>query len=267
MGFKEEIRIKERRKIKVCIVDDNVDNLEKLIEGKIDCSITAMDIKHCDTMFYISRIGYFRHYDLLFFDATYRDDKDNVQAISIAEKLMVEDPSYYKDIVRVFIGKDVIDYARVDDFEARDVIGRTRELPHVIYGDGYGTKVEKMINQIQAAGRKNGIDLPIKMQEGNCRTELLKKIQPYKDSISACVKEQGKLSIGILEDLKGFEPTNEVERCLIDSMKKMSKLMSLSMHNIGQIYKDFNINCSIEEEKAEKSVQEKDKQGSEPGIE
>lgn len=209
-----------------------------------------MDIKHLNFMIHNYGIEYFKkYYDLLFFDATYEDSKENIQAISLAEKLNELDSSYFTDVARIFIGKDIIDYVEFENFELRQLIKRAKNLPYVIYGNEYGTKSDRMIAQIKTIGRRKGIKIIDKMQYGNCRLELLKKLEPYMKDITESIEEQKRLCNRMLIDFDKWNIANEEERIIIDSIKNIETVICRNIHEMGQYYSNIIIRYNEGKEK------------------
>ena len=240
MSSKEDFldRLKQpKEKFSVLLVDDACRTLKDQITEQIDCytetqTIDRLDLD-CLTRWYGSPDHLLTKYDTLFFDATY--EEDGISTIDVLEKLIKSNPAF-ADVSKVLIGTDVIEFAKVDDFEARYLIERVRKLPHIIYGNQSGTKAENMIRHIQSEGRKKGIEVPIALPQGLCRPELLSKVKPYIFTISKNLMEQYDLGLNLYDDIKDFEPTNETERRMIERAKELSSLLVENSHLIKHTY-------------------------------
>lgn len=221
---------------KVCLVDDNSDVLEEAIDEQIECYIERISIDRFNDMLECDGSNYFiNRYDAIFFDATYEDTKEQISAISLLERLIKDNPEY-ADISKVLIGKDCIEYAKVGNFETKYLIERAKKLPNIIYGNEYGTKVERMIKYIQSEGKKKGVNIPTRYKKGGqCNPELLKKTELYLPKISDILEKQTDLAIAISSYIEGFKITNEYERQIIDRSKIIAELLEYNSHAILQM--------------------------------
>lgn len=237
---------------RILLVDDMGNDIREQIDKKIKCEVLTYPM---DFLFKrLSSKTFFKGYDIFLFDASYKDEF-GVPAISILEELIEKDKTYYNKSM-VFVGKDFIEYSKTYDEQA--FIGRLKRLPYAIYGDSYGSKLENMISFIKNQAQKNGMVVTDKLPEGNCRPELLEKIEEFRKPISQNIKEQTALAIKLCESLRGFEPQTEVERTTIESASQLAKEIMKSQHRIIQCIEIMHMDCTraaLHIEKGKKDAQ------------
>ena len=238
--FLKRLKTGEKRKMKVGLIDDNSDVLKKQITEQIDCYIDEISIKKANAYANkeITR-AVLLGYDILFFDATYEDAQEGLSAISALEELIHNNPAF-ADKSRVLIGEDILRYAQIDNTEINELINRALKLPHIVYGNEKGTKVENMLKQIKGDAKRKGIEVRNLLPKGECSPELLKKVMPYVNAIQENLMSQSKIAIDIAEGLREVQPTNETERGILERLKTIADLLYYNQHLIVQHYQGLN---------------------------
>ena len=228
--------LKQSKKFRVCIIDDD-DSLEELIEQEIDCDVQHEPITTFNNR--LKRRGntdfLFDEYDLLFFDTTYEDAKTNTSALDILELLVSENP-LLANISKVFIGNEFVSYTMKteEDSKERQLYRRVQELPHIVYGNRKGTKLENMIKYIKSEGKRRGIDVPLVLPEGTCSREILDIIELYMKPITKNLRGQSDLSKALSNALLGIKPTSETERRILKEARTIANLFQYNYHIISQ---------------------------------
>lgn len=262
--FLQRIKTGKMQMMEVGIVDDNSDVLKERIEGQVFCSVdeySLEDVIKCSDN-EMRRRRLLRH-DILFWDASLSDNS-GISATSILDSLIQSDPKF-ADISRVIIGQDIIRYAQNSDLETKTLIARAQRLPHIIYGNERGTKVDNMLNYMKRVATNKNIELPVKLPRGICRKEILDKVEPYLHSVSQNLQAQSKLAWDIDADFKDFQPNNEEERMLLEIVHKMSSLFAYNQHCIAQFYEmmgmSYHLNTRRLQQSIKKDEENKDQSG------
>ena len=252
--FLQRIKSGKMQMLEIGIIDDNSDVLKEQIDGQVFCNVdeySLEDIINCSDN-ERRRQSLSRH-DVLFWDASLSDNS-GISAISILERLIQIDPKF-ADISRVIIGQDIIHYVQSSDLETRTLIAKAQRLPHIIYGNECGTKVDNMLNYMKRVASSKNIELPFKLPKGICREEILDKVEPYLHSVSKNLQEQLRLALDIDADFKDFKPTNEEERILLETVSKMSTLFAYNQHCIAQFYEMMDTSYYINTRRKQKAIQ------------
>ena len=242
--FINRLKAGKKRILKVGIIDDNSDVLKDQILKQVNCEIAEYSLEkimryYNDKMRRCVLAGY----DIIFWDASLSDDT-GLSATSILEELIEFDPQFANKS-KVIVGNDLIQYARSSDLKTRILIERALRLPHIIYGKEHGTKVDNMLYYMKKEASNKNIELPVRMQTGICRKEILDKIEPYIKLISQNLHEQARIGFDIESDFKDFQPNNEDEKQLLENIHKMSSLFIYNQHLIVQLYHALNIGLDL----------------------
>lgn len=257
--FLQRIKTGKMQMMEVGIIDDNSDVLKERIEGQVFCDVheySLEDVIKCSDN-ERRRYSLLRH-DILFWDASLSDDS-GISATAILERLIQTDPKF-ADISRVIIGQDIIQYVQSSDMETRAIIARAQRLPHIIYGNEHGTKVDNMLNYMKRVASSKNIELPVKLPKGICRKEILDKVEPYLHSVSQNLKAQSRLALDIDADFKDFQPTNEEERMLLETVRKMSSLFAYNQHCIAQFYEMMGMSYHLNTRRQQKAIRDAEEQ-------
>lgn len=251
--FLKRIKTGKERRLKVGIIDDNSDVLRAQILEQVDCLIEEYSIERIisysnDKLRQYILLGY----DILFWDASLYNGE--IAVIDILEK-MNKINSKFSDISRVMIGQDMIRYVENSDFEIICLIEKVQTLPHIVYGNENGTKIDNMLNYMKRVASSKNIELPVRLPKGVCRKEILDKAEPYVHLVSQNLGEQSRIGINLYQDFKDFEPTNEHERYFLYAIRKMSDLFVYNQHCISQFYQVLNGYYYRDIERQQKAVQ------------
>ena len=242
--FLQRIKTGKIPMMEVGIIDDNSDVLKARIEGQVFCNVCEYSLKDIiDCSNNEKRRSSLLRHDILFWDASLSDNS-GISATSILDILIQSNPKFF-DISRVIIGQDIIRYAQSSDMETRTLISRALRLPHIIYGNECGTKVDNMLNYMKRVAINNNIQLPVKLPRGICRKEILDKVEPYLQLVSQNLQAQSRLAWDIDTDFKDFQPMNEEERVLLEIVRKMSSLFEYNQHCIAQFYEIMGLSYHI----------------------
>lgn len=252
--FLQRIKTGKMQMMEIGIIDDNSDVLKERIEGQVYCDVdeySLEDVIKCSNN-EMKRRSLLRH-DILFWDASLSDNS-GISATSILDSLIQIEPKF-ADVSRVIIGEDIIRYAQSQDLETRTLITRAQRLPHIIYGNERGTKVDNMLNYMKRIASSKNIELPVKLPKGICRKEILDKVEPYLHSVSQNLQAQSRLAFDIDADFKDFQPTNEEERILLETVRKMSSLFAYNQHCIAQFYEMMGMSYHYNTRRWQKAIQ------------
>ncbi len=252
--FLQRIKTGKMQVMEVGIIDDNSDVLKERIEGQVFCHVDEYSLK--DIIKYSDNERRYRllSYDILFWDASLSDNS-GISATSILDSLIKID-SKFADVSRVIIGQDSIHYAQSSDLETRILIARAQRLPHIIYGNERGTKIDNMLNYMKRVASSKNIELPVRLSKVICRKEMLDKVKPYLHSVSQNLQAQSNLAWDIDADFKDFQPTNEEERILLETVRKMSALFEYNQHCIAQFYEMMNMSYHLNTRRQQKAIQD-----------
>jgi len=237
---------KGAKPFEIAIVDDNGEEIGKQIKSEIECYFCNMRLQNA------LNYDWLDEYDLIFFDATYRED--GLQSIDIMERLLENKPEFRQKTIAL-MGNDIKEYGRKSgDVEMNILIDRVNQLPNIVYGDGRGSKIEKMIRCIQREGRKKGIEIPKRLPKGTCGGELLGKVNPYIETFIKILEEEKSLIIDLKSDLEGFNPSNEHERRIIANAKEIERFFIDNYHKISQQLGNMDRYCKKAENKPGEEV-------------
>ena len=251
---------RQKKLLKVGIVDDMADKLEKEIKSEIECIVRTLSLEDFEKKSPES----FNTYDILFIDATY--DNSRTDTITEVERLIKKEPEL-RDKIMIIIGTDVIDWGRHNDPYIKKLVSRVQRLPNIIYGKPKGTKVELMIKHMQSIGKKKNIEVPKKLPKGVCDAHLLEQLTSKFEKIETSINEQRAIGLSIIEQLEGFEPKNEDERRIIARALELARLIKENGHIIVQVYYQLSGACRIAEANSNQGLEDGSKASESKGIE
>lgn len=178
-----EVEVTQRPKIshgfdmqrmpEIVIIDDDKSVMERLKKRLPSVSIRMEDIDDIVRRISRERSGIYKGIDLIFIDTFYRDEESGIYAIeffdqyrSMNEKAMKETEGKY----RVLISIDEMNY-RLEQSTSQDyyvlnentklraLLGKIQRSPHIEWGENKGSKIDKMVEEVERWAEKNKIYL------------------------------------------------------------------------------------------------------------
>lgn len=173
----------------------------------------------------------FEHFDFIVIDGTYEENGNDT--VSLFELMIDEDPGLTEK-ARIFLGKDIVQYALPEDEKAQQLIRRCRKLPNVVYGGQGNTKVQAINKCIRQRAKKLGVVIDDKLPNGDARKELLEAVSNIRSYIGEVCEYLQKT---ILEAGKTYKiiPQNEAERIALKEIKGIRSEATRDIHKSGQI--------------------------------
>ena len=172
----------------------------------------------------------FNTYDFIAIDGTY--EEDGKDSISLFEDMISEDTSIAKR-ARIFLGKDVVQYALPEDEYAQELIRRCKKLPNVVYGGEGNTKVQAIKKCIKQYAQDLGVVVDDKLPSGIARPEIIQYSNGITTQLSKLVYSLNNLYHSANSQV--FTPQNEEERWILKDIERIKKETMRDIHKFGQI--------------------------------
>lgn len=193
--------------------------------------VRRYELKQAYRMFERFGTESFDKYDFIAIDGTYNEEENDT--ISLFELMLSKEPSLGEKS-RIFLGKDVVQYALPEDEEAQQLIRRCRKLPNVVYGGQGNTKVNAINKCIRQRAKQFGVVIDDILPKGDARKELLERISNIRQHVCVITEHLNRV-ISEVDEKREIIPQNETERMILKEIGSIRSESIRDIHKLGQI--------------------------------
>lgn len=267
MNDKEKVPMDMMPNIHIALIDSDESIKDQLI-AKFPVvrfkSLTIDDIIKWTN----ERIDCFKDINLIFIDTFYKDNKSDFYAIDFFEQYQASNSKHIegtKDKHYVLVSIDKIneiisptnqDFSIKEKEDIKNLIGKVRRHPYIEWGKEKGSKIDRIIKQIEKYAEENNLYLYRKLEMSN--DEWIKYIKFYMYKLQTLIDELQKLNENncfgdemdsviegfkkIIEEAKekgGFIFDNTKKTTIlsiIDFIEKVNMAAEKQNDNIGLLY-------------------------------